>query len=66
MPFLQIKNFFIVSVAVNKFLTLFDVASKVESSLEIFREMGRVCSKVVLFLINRNSRDLVKLGNLSR
>ena len=36
------------------------------SNLEIFREMGKVCSEVVLFLIMRNSRDSVKLGNLSK
>ena len=45
---------------------LLDVVSKVGSILEIFKEMGRICSSIVLFLINRNSRDSVKLGNYSK
>ena len=66
MPFLQIKNFFMVSVAViNSFRSL-DAVSKVGSNLEILKEMGKVCSKIVLFLIIRNSRDSVKLGKLSK
>ena len=57
MPFLQIKNISMISVAViNSFRSL-DAVSQVGSDLEIFREMGKVCSKVVLFLIFGNSRD---------
>ena len=48
----------------NSFRSL-DVVSKVGSNLEIFREMGRVWSNTVLSLITGNSRDSVKLGNLS-
>ena len=47
-------------------LRLLDAVSKVGSNLEIFKEMGKVYSKVVLFLITGNSRDCVKLGNLLR
>ena len=65
MPFLQIKNFFMVSVAVNSFRSV-DAVSNAWSNLEIFKEMGRVCSKGVLFLITMNPTDSVKLGNLSR
>ena len=45
---------------------LFDAISTVGSYLETFKDMGRICSKVVLFLIIGNSRDSVKLGNLSK
>ena len=45
---------------------LFDAISRVLSNLVMFKEIGRVCSKVVLFLIKENSRDSFKLGNLSR
>ena len=41
---------------------LLDAVSKVESHLKIF-DMGKICSKVVLFFIIGNSRDSVKLGN---
>ena len=60
MPFLQIKNFFIISVAVNNTYLcsmLLDAVSKDGSNLETFKDMGMVCSKVVLFLMIRNSRD---------
>ena len=57
MPLLQIKNFFMVSVAVNESFRSVDAVSNIWSNLEIFKEMARVCSKVVLFLITRNSRD---------
>ena len=40
--------------------------SKVESNLEIFKDMGKIFSKVVLFFIIRNSRDSVKLENWSK
>ena len=36
---------------------LLDAVSKVGSNLETFRDMGKTCLKVVLFFINRNSRD---------
>ena len=36
-----------------------DAVSKVESNLEIFKDIGRVCLKVVLFLIIGNSRTLL-------
>ena len=38
-----------------------DAVSKVESNLEIFKDMGKICSKVVLFFIIESSRDSVKL-----
>ena len=66
MPFLQIKNFFIISVAVNTFFRLLDAVSKVGSNLETFKDMAKVCSKVVLCLMIGNSRDSVKLGNLCK
>ena len=40
-----------------------DVVSKVESSLETFKDIDRVCSKVVLFFIIGNLRNSVELGN---
>ena len=49
----------------NSFKSL-DAVSKVESNLEIFKNMGKICSKVVLFFIIGNSRDFVKLGNWSK
>ena len=36
------------------------------TNLEIFKDMGKICSKVILFLIIENSRDSVRLGNLSK
>ena len=38
-----------------------DAISNVWSSLEIFKEMGRVCSKVILFL--SGTQETVRLGN---
>ena len=50
----------------NSFKSL-DAVSKVGSNLEMFRDMGKtLCSKVVLFFIIGNSRDSVKLENLSK
>ena len=50
MPFLQIKiALWLVKLLINSFRSL-DAVSKGGSNLEIFREMGRVCSKVVFFL----------------
>ena len=46
----------------NSFKSL-DAVSKVGSNFEMFKDMGRTCSKVVLFFIIGNSRDSVKLGN---
>ena len=46
-------------------LRSFDAVGKVKSNLEIFGKMGKVCSKVVLFLIIRNSRDSVQIINES-
>ena len=66
MPFLQIKNFIMISVAINKCFRFLDAVSKVGSNLEIFKDMGKVCSKAVLFLMIGNSRDSVKWGNLTR
>ena len=40
-----------------------DAVSKVESNLEMFKNMGKICLKVVLFFIIETSRDYVKLGN---
>ena len=34
-----------------------DAVSKVGSNLETFKDVGKVCSKVVLFPIIGNSRD---------
>ena len=36
---------------------LLDAFNKVESNIEIFKDMGKVCSKVVLFFIIGNSRE---------
>ena len=38
----------------------------VGSNLETFKDMGRICSKVVLFLVIGNSRDSAKFGNSSK
>ena len=46
-----------------KYFKSLDTASKVKSSLETFKDIGRDCFKVVLFFIIGNSRDSVKLGN---
>ena len=43
-----------------------DVDSNVLSNLEMFREMLMVSLNVVLFLITSNSKDSVKLGNISK
>ena len=40
----------------NSFKSL-DVDSKVESNLEMFMDIGKTCSKDVLFFIIGNSRD---------
>ena len=40
-----------------------DAVSKVESNLETFMDIGKVCLKVVLFFIIRNSRDSFRLEN---
>ena len=40
-----------------------DAVGKVESNLEIFKDISKICSKVVLFFIIGNPRDSVKLGN---
>ena len=45
----------------NSFKSL-DAVSKVGSNLEMFRNMGKIYSKVVLFFIIRTSRDSIKLG----
>ena len=45
----------------NSFKSL-DAVSKVVSNLEMFRDMGKTCSKVVLIIIIGNSRNSVKLG----
>ena len=45
---------------------LIDAVTNVLSNLELFREMGRVCLNVVLFLIIGNSGDFIKLGNISK
>ena len=65
MPFLQIKTFFILSVTGNKFFRSVDAVSNVLSNLEMFKETGKICSDVVLFLIIRSSSDSVKFGNIS-
>ena len=62
MPFLQVKKFFMVSVAANKFFRLLDAVSNVGLNLEIFKEMGRVCSNIILSLITGNSRDSCQIG----
>ena len=46
-----------------KSFKLFDAVSKVEANLETFKDIGKVCLKVVLFFIIGNSRDSVKFGN---
>ena len=46
-----------------KSFKLLDAVIKVESNLETFKVMGKVCLKVVLFFIIGNSRDSVKFGN---
>ena len=46
----------------NSFKSL-DAVSRMGSNLEMFRDMGKTGSKVVLFCIIGNSRDYVKLGN---
>ena len=43
-----------------------DAVSNDLSNLGIFKEMGKVCSNVVLVLITRNSGDSGKLGNMSK
>ena len=40
--------------------------SNVLSKPEIFRLIGKVCSYMVLFLINGNYNDSVRLGNMSK
>ena len=56
-----------VSVAVNKILLECLMQSlKFGQILKKNKEMGRACSKVVLIIVIGNSRDSVKLGNLSR
>ena len=55
MPFLQIKNSLsVVYQWMNHFKSL-DAVTKVGSDLEMFRDMGKTCSKVVLFFIIGNS-----------
>ena len=46
-----------------KSFKLLDEVSKVESNLDISKDISRVCSKMVLFFIIGNSRDYVELGN---
>ena len=66
MPFLQIKiSFCLVYLEMNSFRSV-DAVSKVLSNLEMFQEMGRACLNVVLVLIIGNSRDSIKLGNISK
>ena len=60
MPFLQIKHFFIISVSVNEFFQVIWAVSKVGSNLEMLKDMGKICSNVILFFIIGNSRDSVK------
>ena len=55
-----------ISVAVKNSFKLLDADSKDCSNLETFKEMGRVCSNVLLFLTTGNTGQSVKLGNLSR
>ena len=43
-----------------------DAVSKLESNLDIFKNIGRVCLKVVLLFIIGNSGDSVRLGNCSK
>ena len=43
-----------------------DAVSNILSNLKMFKETGRVCLDVVLFLIIGNSRDSIKLGNISK
>ena len=40
-----------------------DAVSKVESNLETFKDIGKVCLKVVLLFIIGNSSDSVRLEN---
>ena len=46
-----------------KSFKLLDAVSKAESNLETFKDMGKVCSNIVLFYIIGNPRDSVKLGH---
>ena len=38
---------------------MLDAISKVGSNLETFKDMGKICSKVVLFLMIGNSETLL-------
>ena len=41
-----------------------DAVSKVESDIETFKDIGRVCLKVVLFLYNWELKRLCQIGKL--
>ena len=66
MPFFQVKNFFLKSIWWIKSLKLLDAVSRLESNLDTFKDIGRLCSKVVLFFIIGKSRDPVRLGKCSK
>ena len=66
MPFLQIKNVFIMSIPLNKSFKSLDAVSKLESNLETFKGIGKGCLKVVLPSISGNLSDSVRLENLSK
>ena len=40
--------------------------SKLESNLETFKDIGKVCLKVALFFVNGKSSDSVTLGKCSK
>ena len=66
MLFLQIKNFFFASISVNKIFQIIVAVSNLESNLETFEDIGKVCSKVVLFFIIGNYVGSVRLENRSK
>ena len=68
LPCLSGKSKFYLSLVYQQMKSpkLLDAVSKVDSNLETFKDMGKVCSKVVLFFIIGNPRDSVKLGNCSK
>ena len=66
MPFIEIKNLFSVIMLVNKVCKFLGSVSKLESNVDTFQDIGRVCLKVVFFFIIGNSRDSLRLGNWSR
>ena len=51
MPFFQVKNFFLAFIPVNKVFRFLGVVSHFESNLDTFKDIGRICLKVVFFSV---------------